>query len=63
VKKHTNHKRLRKARGALKEMMDMLRPYLPGKQSVPPEQVQKWQLPEDRYGTPGQKDQCNPTTR
>jgi hypothetical protein len=54
MRKRTN-KRMRKARGSLGKMMEMLRPYLPKKQAVAPETVQKWKLPEDHYPNPEEK--------
>jgi hypothetical protein len=51
MKKHTNTRRVRKAKGSLEKMMEMLRPYLPKKQTVVPEMTQKWRLTEDNYGS------------
>jgi hypothetical protein len=55
MKKSMNDRRLRKAKGSLGKMLDMLRPYLPKKQVVVPETAQKWRLSEDDYGNEKKK--------
>lgn len=55
MKKTIGSKKMRRAKGSLGKMMEMLGPYLPQKQAIPPKSVQKWKLPEDEYGTAEQK--------
>ncbi len=51
--KKRSTKKMRKAKGSLEKMMEMLRPYLPEKQVVTPGTTQKWKLAEDHYASSG----------
>ena len=46
---------MRKVKGSLEKIMEVLGPYLPQKQVVTPETNQKWKLPEDRYANSDDK--------
>ena len=63
MKKRRTNKALRRAKGSLGKMLEILAPYLPKKQIVVPEATQNWKLPENDYGTVGVTHLLRPSLR